>query len=74
METIPEADIHLAPRFQMDFSRHTIFSMEWRIEHYFMILLMPRQGSLPSIYWTRRRSMFHALALGSLPSVIRSSS
>ena len=70
MKTIPEADIYLATKFQF-FTRHTIFSMDWRIEYYFMLVLMLRQDSLPSIYWTRGRSMFHVLALGLLPSVIQ---
>ena len=30
-----------------DFTGHTIFSMEWRIEHYRMLVLMLQQNSLP---------------------------
>ena len=71
VKTVLEAEIDLATKFQMVFTGHTIFSMEWRIEYQFMLVLMLRHDSLPSSYWTSGRSMFHILALGLLPSVIQ---
>ncbi len=71
VKTVAEADIDLVTKLQMNFTGLTIFSMEWCIEYCFMLVLMLRQDSLPSFYWTRGRSMLHVLALGLLPSVLQ---